>query len=166
MFLILMLILVMIAVFYVIISRFGNSTTDNDISTSLVNYVPKSFLSNNEYNFLTKFISLENELHIHIVPQVNLASIIKKVSDSRFNTELFRNIDFGIFSADYSKLLLLIELNDESHEKYNRKKPDIKVHDICNKAGIKLITFYTKYSNEKEYVKNRILKELDITDND
>lgn len=166
MFLILMLILVMIAVFYVIISRFGNSTTDNDISTSLVNYVPKSFLSNNEYNFLTKFISLENELHIHIVPQVNLASIIKKVSDSRFNTELFRNIDFGIFSADYSKLLLLIELNDESHEKYNRKKRDIKVHDICNKAGIKLITFYTKYSNEKEYVKNRILKELDITDND
>ena len=166
MFLILMLILVMIAVFYVIISRFGNSTTDNDISTSLVNYVPKSFLSNNEYNFLTKFISLENELHIHIVPQVNLASIIKKVSDSRFNTELFRNIDFGIFSADYSKLLLLIELNDESHEKYNRKKRDIKVHDICNKAGIKLITFYTRYSNEKEYVKNRILKELDITDND
>ena len=166
MFLILMLILVMIAVFYVIISRFGNSTTDNDISTSLVNYVPKSFLSNNEYNFLTKFIFLENELHIHIVPQVNLASIIKKVSDSRFNTELFRNIDFGIFSADYSKLLLLIELNDESHEKYNRKKRDIKVHDICNKAGIKLITFYTKYSNEKEYVKNRILKELDITDND
>ena len=90
------------------------------------------------------------------------ASIIQKVSNSRFNTELFRNIDFGIFSADYSKVLLLIELNDESHNNFHRKKRDIKVHEICNKAGIKLITFYTKYSNEKEYVKGRILKELNM----
>ena len=40
----------------------------------------------------------------------------------------------------------------------------IKVHEICNKVGIKLITFYTKYSNEKEYVKGRIIKELNIAD--
>ena len=45
------------------------------------------------------------------------------------------------------------------------KKRDIKVHDICNKAGIKLITFYTKYSNEKEYVKSRIIKEITILNN-
>lgn len=158
----------MIVVFFAIISRFGSSTSNNtvvndDIST--VNYVPKRFLSNNEYNFLTKFIDLENELHVHIVPQVNLASVITKISDSRFNTELFRNIDFGIFNADYSKLLLLIELNDESHNTYHRKKRDIKVHDICNKAGIKLITFYSKYSNEKEYVKSRIIKEISILNN-
>ena len=155
---------IMIYVFYLIISRFGhssdNNSDDNESDTSSVNYIPKQFLTNNEYNFLTKFIDLENELHVNIVPQVNLASVIQKVSDSRFNTELFRNIDFGVFSTDYSKLLLLIELNDESHNDYNRKKRDIKVHNICNKAGIKLITFYTKYSNEKEYVKDRIKKEL------
>ena len=57
----------------------------------------------------------------------------------------------------------MIELNDESHNNYHRKKRDIKVRDICNKAGIKLITFYTKYSNEKEYVKSRIIKELNIS---
>ena len=165
---ILIIVILMIVVFFAIISRFGSSTSNNtvvneDIST--VNYVPKRFLSNNEYNFLTKFIDLENELHVHIVPQVNLASVITKISDSRFNTELFRNIDFGIFNADYSKLLLLIELNDESHNTYHRKKRDIKVHDICNKAGIKLITFYSKYSNEKEYVKSRIIKEISILNN-
>ena len=156
------IVIILIAVFYVIISRFGTSTSNDDAidDTSTVNYIPKKFLTNNEYNILTKFIDLENELHVNIVPQVNLASVIQKVSDSRFNTELFRNIDFGIFNADYSKLLLLIELNDESHNEYHRKKRDIKVHDICNKAGIKLITFYTKYSNEKEYVKSIIIKEL------
>lgn len=160
----------MILVFYTIISRFGHSTSDNssddnNIDGPTVNYIPKRFLSTNEYNFLNKFIDLENELHVNIVPQVNLASVIDKVSDSRFHNELFRNIDFGIFNADYSKLLLLIELNDESHNNYHRKKRDIKVRDICNKAGIKLITFYTRYSNEKEYVKSRIIKELNISTN-
>ena len=144
---VLLFIILMVIIFWFIISRFGSSSLIKDI---------------NEYDFLTKFIDLEDELHINIVPQVNLASIIQKVSNSRFNTELFRNIDFGIFSADYSKILLLIELNDESHNNFHRKKRDIKVHEICNKAGIKLITFYTKYSNEKEYVKGRILKELNM----
>ena len=163
------IIVLMVAIFYIIISRLGDSSVNNEydenLSNSTVNYVPKKFLSNNEYNFLIKFIDLENELHVNIVPQVNLASIITKVSNSKFNTELFRNIDFGIFNADYSKLLLLIELNDESHNNSHRKKRDIKVHEICNKAGIKLITFYTKYSNEKEYVKGRIIKELNESSN-
>ena len=163
------IIVLMVAIFYIIISRLGDSSVNNEydenLSNSTVNYVPKKFLSNNEYNFLIKFIDLENELHVNIVPQVNFASIITKVSNSKFNTELFRNIDFGIFNADYSKLLLLIELNDESHNNSHRKKRDIKVHEICNKAGIKLITFYTKYSNEKEYVKGRIIKELNGSSN-
>ena len=162
----------MILIFYAIISHFGHSASDdssddndNNLDGPIITYIPKRFLSNNEYNFLNKFIDLENELHVNIVPQVNLASIIDKVSDSKFHNELFRNIDFGIFSADYSKLLLLIELNDESHNKKKKKKRDIKVRDICNKDGIKLITFYTKYHNKKEYVKSRIIKELDISYN-
>ncbi len=158
-------IFMLFARFFEYINRKLNIDYNKKGNTNTITYIPKKFLSNNEYNFLTKFIDLENELHVNIVPQVNLASVIDKVSDSRFHNELFRNIDFGIFNADYSKLLLLIELNDESHNNYHRKKRDIKVRDICNKAGIKLITFYTRYSNEKEYVKSRIIKELNITFN-
>ena len=156
------LIILMIFVFAAIIRVFGgsddNSDTDNYSDTTT--YIPKKFLSNKEYNFLTKFIDLEDELHVNIVPQVNLASIIEKVSDSRFHNELFRNIDYGIFSADYSKVLLLIELNDDSHNDYHRRERDKKVRKICDKVGIKLITFYTKYSNEKDYVKNRIKESI------
>ena len=156
------LIILMIFVFAAIIRVFGgsddNSDTDNYSDTTT--YIPKKFLSNKEYNFLTKFIDLEDELHVNIVPQVNLASIIEKVSDSRFHNELFRNIDYGIFSADYSKVLLLIELNDDSHIDYHRRERDKMVRKICEKAGIKLITFYTKYSNEKDYVKNRIKESI------
>lgn len=157
-------VIVLIFIFYAIIYYFGHSNSDkiekDNSDSPKVSYIPKKFLSNNEYNFLLKFIDLEDELYINIVPQVNLASIIDKISDSRFHNELFRNVDFGIFNADYSKILLLIELNDESHNDYHRKKRDMKVKNICDKAGIKLITFYTKYSNEKEYVKTRIISEL------
>ena len=80
------IIVLMVAIFYIIISRLGDSSVNNEydenLSNSTVNYVPKKFLSNNEYNFLIKFIDLENELHVNIVPQVNFASIITKVSNS------------------------------------------------------------------------------------
>lgn len=39
-----------------------------------------------------------------------------------------------------------------------KNKKDVK--EICNSANIKLITFYTKYPNEKEYVLNRIISEI------
>ncbi len=59
------------------------TVSKNDLSNckeniSQVSYIPKQFLSNCEYNFLMKFIDLENELHVNIVPQVNLASVIEK----------------------------------------------------------------------------------------
>ena len=68
---VLIIVILMIAVFFAIISHFGDASINNmetDDTSSTVNYIPKKFLSNNEYNFLTKFIDLENELHVHIVP--------------------------------------------------------------------------------------------------
>lgn len=121
-------------------------------------YIKKEFMTNCELSFYYKIIDLEEKYNI--VPQVNLASIIQKISNNRFQNELFRNIDFAIFTKDYSKLLLLIEVNDRTHNDEKRKERDKKVKTICNEAGIKLITFYTKYPNEKEYVINRILNEI------
>lgn len=100
------------------------------------------------------------EKDYNIVPQLNLASVIDK-KDSKYRTELFRNIDFAIFTKDFRTLLLLIELNDQSHENNKRKQRDFKVKDICQHAGIKLMTFYTKYPNEKDYVIERIRKEIE-----
>ncbi|MBQ2946786.1 MAG: DUF2726 domain-containing protein [Bacilli bacterium] len=112
-----------------------------------------------ELDFYNKIKILEN--NFKIVPQVNLGAIIKKISKNKYRSELFKNIDFAIFTKDYSKLLLLIELNDKTHNQEERKNRDQKVKMICKEAGIKLICFYTTYSNEKEYVVNRILNEIE-----
>ena len=89
---------------------------------------------------------------------MNLASVIQKES-AKYRTELFRNIDFGIFSKDF-ELLLLIELNDKSHMQRNRKIRDNKIKNILKDCNIPFLTFYTSYSNEESYVVNRIKQVL------
>ena len=115
-------------------------------------------MTNYEYKFYQNIKELEDEYQI--VPQLNLAAVTKKINNNRYYSELFRNIDFAIFSKDYQELLLLIEINDQTHNNYNRRDRDMKVKKICNDIGVKLITFYTKYPNEKTYVINRIKSEL------
>ena len=102
-----------------------------------------------EYFFAIKKIVGENYV---VQPQVNLASVVCKEDHGRYRNELFRNIDFGVFDANYS-LKVLIEINDQSHEAYERRKRDLKVREICNKAGIPLVTFWTKYGVNLIYMK-------------
>lgn len=121
-------------------------------------YTRKKLMSDYEYKFYNILKELED--NYTIVPQLNLAAVVKKINNNRYYSELFRNIDFAIFTKDYQELLLLIELNDQTHNNYNRKDRDLKVKKICNDIGVKLMTFYTKYPNEKAYVINRIKNEL------
>ena len=99
------------------------------------------------YNIIKK---LENEYTI--IPQLNLAAIINKKNNNKYYSELFRNIDFAIFDKELENILLLIEINDKTHNEYKRKDRDLKIKKICND--------YTNYPNEEEYVINRILKEI------
>ena len=121
-------------------------------------YTRKKLMTDYEYKFYNILKELQD--NYIIVPQLNLAAVVKKINNNRYYSELFRNIDFAIFTKDYQELLLLIELNDQTHNNYNRKDRDLKVKKICNDIGVKLMTFYTKYPNEKAYVINRIKNEL------
>lgn len=62
-------------------------------------YTKKKFMTNSELHFYNKIKDLEE--NYQIIPQVNLAAIIKKENYTNYYTDLFRNIDFGIFSKDY-----------------------------------------------------------------
>jgi len=131
---------------------------DKRDNNSLENlYELKPFMTKYEKYFYDTMLELETELNIKIVPQVNLGAIINK-KDNGFRNELFRNIDFGIFSNDYEKLFCLVEINDRTHSYSYRRDRDIKVDRIVKSVGIELIKFYSGYSNEKQYIKDRITK--------
>lgn len=104
-------------------------------------YFSKPFLTEYEKGFYEKIKCL-NDSYI-VVPQVNLA--VDKVNNNKrftYRSELFRNIDFGIFSKDFN-LLLLIEVDDKTHNFKKRQMRDNKVKKILDECEIKLIHFYT-----------------------
>ena len=135
---------------------------NNDVIPTLAKdktlYETKPFMTLYErkiYNILLKLGD-----NYKIIPQINLASIIRKKNNNHYYSDLFRNIDFAIFDKECNKLLLLIEIDDSTHDNYKRKQRDQKVNDICKNASIKLIHFYMKYPNNEDYVINRVMKEL------
>ena len=73
---------------------------------------------------------------------VYVASLIDK-EDQGFRTELFRNVDFGVFDYNY-RPLLLIEINDNTHFRKDRVERDKKVNAICRRAKLPIVTFWTK----------------------
>ena len=86
---------------------FNLSTTFNSNKHKTINnyqYQQKTFLTNYEKYFFQIFRDLEDELPIKIHPQLNLNSVIDKISNTKYRNELFRNIDFAIFDKDYSTL--------------------------------------------------------------
>lgn len=144
---------------------FENDNNNDNANKYTAEYKPKNIMTKVEKQFYDKLIEIEKLGDFKVHPQINLASIVQKISNSRYQSELYRNIDYAIFDKNYENLLLLVELNDESHNKINRKDRDLKVKKICNDANIKLLTFYTKYPNEKDYILNRVLNEIKKEDN-
>lgn len=110
------------------------------------------------YNFLTKHFASTYDIR----PQVPLSSIIEKEKNfpREYQNELNRVIDFGIFNRETQEPLLLIEINDKTHNQSSRKERDKKVQSICDSAGINLITFWTKFDNKEDYIVTRVKKHL------
>ena len=127
-------------------------------NTKPYTYTKKPLLTEIEKKFLIAIQKGAGENYT-VQPQVNLATIIQKQGEFKYQNELYRNIDFGIFNENY-ECVLLIEINDETHNEPNRKKRDIKVKEICKSAEIPLITFYTKYGVNQKYIDEKIKENI------
>ena len=137
-----------------------NNPSPSLLESNIAKYSTKNIMTPAEFQFFSKFRELE-ENYI-IIPQLNLAAVIQK-NTGKYHNELFRNIDFAILDKNYN-LLLLIELNDKTHNTFKRRDRDLKVKKILQDCNIPMLTFYTCYPNDKQYVINRINKTLnDIT---
>ena len=124
-------------------------------------HIKSKTITDNEKYFLDiikKHFAKDYEIRL----QVPLSSVIEKDKDfeNQYQNELNRIIDIGIFDKDTSYPLLLIEINDSTHHKKDRQVRDAKVKDICDQANLKLIAFWTEYSNTEQYIIERVSKNL------
>lgn len=133
----------------------NQNDNDNNEETQKFVYNPKpSLLTETEKGFYKAIKEVLPESYL-LFPQINLATVISKNDDSHFQNELFRNIDFLITNSEF-KPLVFVEINDSSHNSNQRKERDQKVSNICEEAGIPIITFWTSYGINREYIKKRI----------
>lgn len=95
-----------------------------------------------------------------VLPQTALAGVVDKISGGGFRSELFRIVDFCIADAADFEPLLLIELNDASHDREERKLRDDKVAAICLDAGIPLLTFSLAAASDERYVRSEVRRLL------
>ena len=152
-------ILLLLAVIVIIYLLYKNKTKPaeefvEEKDSKSYTYAKKCLMTEMEKKFFVAIKKSAGENYT-VQPQVNLATIIEKQGDFKYQNELYRNIDFAIFDENYN-VVLLIEINDETHNEPSRKKRDAKVRDISKIAGIPLITFYTKYGVNQKYIDEKI----------
>lgn len=121
-----------------------------------VSYSPKEqYVTETEQAYYYILLEIAGN-NYYVFPQVNLASVISKDTPG-YRTELFRNVDFGFFDASF-RPVLLIEINDGSHLRNDRKERDKSVNKICKMAKIPLLTFWTKDGINAERIKKAVNK--------
>lgn len=139
----------------------SNHKTQNDNThpnnTTPIEYhykIKQKYLSNCEISFYNTIKDIIKDKY-KIFPQVPLSQIIIKQPETKWHTELFRIIDFCIFSNDYTPLIC-IEINDKTHHQKERYNRDKKVENILNEAGLPLITLWTDWGVNKDYIERRL----------
>lgn len=108
-------------------------------------YQRKKILTKNEYYFYTKLKEVTNKYNLQILTKIRLADLIevKPYSINRnewgtnFNKIKAKHIDFAI--VDDMKVLLIIELDDQSHNNIERIERDKFVDDNLTACGYKIV---------------------------
>lgn len=116
--------------------------------------VKKCFVTKNEINYISALLKCLPQGY-YIQPQVGLHTIIERTDNAKYQNELNRYVDACIFDGSYHPIAV-IEINDATHLQADRKVRDEKVKKICEEAGLPLITFWTSYGINPDYMKKRI----------
>ncbi|MBR3864564.1 MAG: DUF2726 domain-containing protein [Clostridia bacterium] len=121
-------------------------------------FVKDSLLTKTEIKYYNLLCSILGDRFL-VLPQINLASVIDKKGGNNFRNELFRNADFGVFDYNY-RPIFLVEINDNTHFRKDRLERDKKVNEICEKAGLPILTLWVKDGIDAETIKKQIQKIL------
>ena len=111
-------------------------------SKEIYPYHKKYLLTKNEYYFYKKLENATAPFGYQILAKIRLADLIEVDSGIEnwhryFSKISSKHIDFAI--ADHMKVILLIELDDSSHQRPDRQERDVFVNNALEKAGYTLI---------------------------
>ena len=111
-------------------------------------YQPREILTDREYGFYKKLRIVADKNRLQIFTKVRLADLVepKPCGDKSLWWECFnkikaKHIDFAL--ADYdTNIVLLIELDDSTHARSDRRERDAFVDAVLKNTGYTLIRTY------------------------
>jgi hypothetical protein len=122
--------------------------------------IKEQYLTPTEVKFGNALKKIVTPMYL-IYPQVPLSQIVEKISGSKYRNELYRVVDFCIFNAKY-KPLVVIEINDNTHNTKERYIRDMKVKEILDKANLPIITLWTSYGVNYDYIERRLKEYIEL----
>lgn len=121
----------------------------------------KNIFTNNERFFYKILKEITYNMDLIIMTKVRLADIIytNEYNYTYFNKIKAKHIDFVLIDNN-GEIKLLIELDDKSHENYERKERDKFLNEIFENLNINLLRIPAKYIYNIEELKTKIKESL------
>ena len=154
---IMFIVMALVLVFYIVFYSFLLSCSydlkekkyDYDASSiDDFHYKRKDYINDFDSEFINKLHPLVDEFDIEIVPNVKLSDVVSKTEYGDIS-ELDTIISFGIFSKDFKKVILLINLSNN----------DV-VRSVCRKSKIGYMEVNSYSLTDLKHIKSRISKAL------
>lgn len=128
----------------------------NTKSQPIATYRKKYLLTKNEYSFYQKIKPIIQEKNLRVLCKIRLADLIEPEPNKNqkewyaaFNRIKSKHIDFAI-ATDDMKVIALIELQDGTHQKSDRKERDEFLNDAVTGAGYVLLPAYNNADGIKQ----------------
>jgi len=105
----------------------------------------KHLLTKNEWYFYKELKPIADKYSLHILAKIRLADLIEVETTNNkefykyFNKIKSKHIDFALCQPDNLKILLIIELDDSSHDTKKGKYRDEFLTNVLTKCGYKII---------------------------
>lgn len=136
-----LILIIAVALILLVLSWIGNKRGSGEVI-----YVGKPVLSPWEQRVIQTLMDQLSD-GLHLCPQVRLADIVKVESPDRsawqgaFNGIASKSVDFVVMDLSNGNPILVIELDDRTHNRTDRQKRDALVNEVLSQACISLVRF-------------------------
>lgn len=120
--------------------------TQVEIPLEKIPYIRKNLMTKNEWSFYKQLKPVADELNLSVLCKTRVADLVdieKGLTKSEWQTAFNRinkkHIDFILCKPENLYPILLIELDDSSHDTEPRKQRDEFIEKVLDKAGYKLL---------------------------
>ena len=118
-------------------------------------YIPqyrrKYLLTKHELEFYKELKKVADKLNLSILTKIRMADLVEAINNDYrgFAKIKAKHIDFALCNPENMYVLLLIELDDKSHQRQDRIERDEFVEQVYMETGYKLLRVTSTYNLEK-----------------